>query len=315
MRRGLTLVEVLVVIAILGILAALLLPAVQAAREAGRRTQCASNLRQIAIAVHAYEGVYECFPPGSGGSYSFLFASAPYLEQQPIYDRVRSYNLHFPDLPTALRKECTVHLFHCPSDGLRRSEPVTNYTGNFGYDFLTRGSNGLFDPLSAAFSDPKLRGNFIPAAAVTDGLANTAMVGEILVGDYFAGIHGARLRRNWMTAESFGPGQHDQFVAACLGQQFDVWPTTSVAVGFADRGNHWMAPGAGNTLYSHCITPNNLSCQNGSSIPFGAYTLASHHAEGVQVAFADGHVTFVNDSIDTTAWRAMGTRAAHDVVP
>src|SRR5262245_42755608 len=94
-RAGFTLVELLVVIPIIGVLVALLLPAVQAARESARRTQCANNLKQIGLAMTNYHDTSKWFPPGSvwvndtatdaRNKGSFLIRILPYIEQQTLY--------------------------------------------------------------------------------------------------------------------------------------------------------------------------------------------------------------------------------------
>src|SRR5262245_29437844 len=94
MRKGFTLIELLVVIAIIAILIGLLLPAVQKVREAAARAKCANNLKQLGIAVHAYEGVYQKFPLGlelRAGSTTtrstFFIDLLPYIEQAPLHQQ------------------------------------------------------------------------------------------------------------------------------------------------------------------------------------------------------------------------------------
>src|SRR5262245_10919426 len=101
-RRGFTLVELLAVIAIIGVLVALLLPAVQAAREAARRSQCTNNIKQLALALHNYENVFTVLPPGcinaqpprpssgSGNSFgpSFYGMALPFFELKTLADQL-----------------------------------------------------------------------------------------------------------------------------------------------------------------------------------------------------------------------------------
>jgi prepilin-type N-terminal cleavage/methylation domain-containing protein len=98
-RTGFTLIELLVVIAIIAILIGLLLPAVQQVREASSRTQCASNLKQIGLAIHNYHDANKKLPPsrlGVGGYASWMVVILPYVEQAPLFnlwDTTQTYYL------------------------------------------------------------------------------------------------------------------------------------------------------------------------------------------------------------------------------
>src|SRR5687768_12809756 len=120
LKRGFTLVELLVVIAIIGILVALLLPAVQAAREAGRRTQCANNLKQIALATHGVHDAYKFFPASRIDARwpTWAVLILPYVEQAGFADKwnvAQNYYNHPADV-----REGQIPFYYCPS----RRKPV-----------------------------------------------------------------------------------------------------------------------------------------------------------------------------------------------
>jgi prepilin-type N-terminal cleavage/methylation domain-containing protein len=172
-HKGFSLVELLVVIAILAILVALLLPAVQAARESARRAQCTSHFRQIGLATLAYESAKRHLPsarPKNGGYTSYpgwLFAILPYVEESAVY------GLEFD---VASIRNLTIYA--CPTDGRLLGEPgtwrtlrgtFTSYVGMMGsFSSQNRPTNGVFDIMSEG----------IRLKQIKDGLSRTLMAGE-----------------------------------------------------------------------------------------------------------------------------------------
>ena len=321
---GFTLVELLVVIAVIGILVALLLPAVQAAREAARRMSCSNNLKQLGLALANFENVHRAYPeswhataPSPSGAIDGWSAQAqllPYLEQNPLADRVdfdQSYNLAqaVPGTggqPVPL-SSLRIPILLCPSEvrnEVRTSggTPVhypLNYGVNLGvwfaYDPVTqRGGEGAFQPLKRR-----------TAAALLDGLSNTLGMAEVKAyTPYF---------RNAAAAD---PPLPPAAGLSALGGQFN-----------SETGHtEWVDGRVHQTGFTAAYTPNTrveylhngvrydvdwTNQQEGKSATvktYAAVTSRSYHPGGVQVVLMDGSVHFVADPIKLDVWRALSTR-------
>lgn len=180
-RRGFTIVELLVVIAIIGTLIGLLLPAVQAVREAARRMQCQNNLHQIGIAMHNYHAAFRKLPPGGievrpetsrGKQIAWSAMVLPFLEQSAVYSKI-DFNFAF-DHPVNREAAATpIEAYLCPStprvELLKRGMGATDYGGIYGERILTTN----YPPRGVFIHDQGIR-----FRDVTDGLTRTLMISE-----------------------------------------------------------------------------------------------------------------------------------------
>jgi prepilin-type N-terminal cleavage/methylation domain-containing protein/prepilin-type processing-associated H-X9-DG protein len=293
-RRGMTLIEMLVVIAIIGVLIALLVPAVQKVREAANRAQCGNNLHQVALGVHQFHDAQHQLPTNrwygralSGPTqpnWSWLSKILPYIEQDNIY---RTGNVPTATLLQSGVMADQITLFLCPSDDSSWNGPrsdagnligvpvgQTNYKGvaganwgddllgigaNFSTDWRNAGTNGSFDGHSNG-DGIFYRMNFLRPlrlTQITDGTSNTFMIGEDLPAlDIYCS-----------------------------------WPYSNNANGT-------------------CAIPPNVE-RRGRPYPPANWenceSFRSWHPGGVQFAMADGSARFISDGIDLDIYRALAT--------
>jgi len=175
-RRAFTLIEVLVTIAVIGVLVALILPAVQSAREAARRSTCSNNLRQLGIALHSYGSALGSFPNGLNGmQFSLHVMLLPYLEQRDLYNTINMSGTSAPgpNMVNGTAVRTVVSVLLCPSDGSQvAGGSGTNYAGCLGYGYQVHKDNGFF-------IHPQTES--VPVT-VPDGSSSTVAIAEVLRG-------------------------------------------------------------------------------------------------------------------------------------
>jgi len=293
--RAFTLIELLVVVSVIGLLVALLLPAVQAAREAARRARCVNNLKQLGLALHQYEGTHHAFPPGyvsnfradgtdTGPGWGWAAMLLPQVEQRPLFDSI-NFNLPIEGPSNQTCRRPTLATYLCPSDTVKPTwwamvrDPggiptrricevaPANYVGVYGTSDPGIDGDGLF------FRDSR-----VGIRDISDGTAQTLAVGE----------------RSHSLGEATWVGSVTDAV---------LFPVDGDGVGYprAEGGPGMVLGHAGGRL--------------GPGDPNGEVNqFYSRHPGGVNFLFADGHVGFLKTTTPNKTFRALATRAGGEAV-
>jgi prepilin-type N-terminal cleavage/methylation domain-containing protein/prepilin-type processing-associated H-X9-DG protein len=333
-RRGFTLIELMVVIAIIALLIGLLLPAVQAAREAARRAQCTNNLKQLGLAIVNYEGSLGGLPPSAivkrmpDGSlwtadWGPFARILPYVEQSARYN---AFNLSAPygDPANLTVTAQVIDLYLCPSEPRRElftdvsfgTTGGNNYGFSLGDWYVWLGVDGG-PPNRSAFGVNISR----TWSAFTDGTSQTLLMSEVK--NYQPYIRDCGPLSKINDPNNIPPPNADPLTVApeylaggCtfLLNAHTQWSEMTVHhIGFTTA---WppnkQTPGGPGGAYPDVDLDSRRERIGGPT--FAAVTSRSHHPGGVNALFGDGSVHFIKQSVDGLVWRALGTFAGGEVV-
>ncbi|MGO9113810.1 MAG: DUF1559 domain-containing protein [Thermoguttaceae bacterium] len=316
---GFSLVELLVTITILSIVMALLLPAVQMAREAARRIGCANNLKQLALATHSFHTGKGCFPAvrlegqGPGQYWGHMARLLPFLDQGPLFALI-DFNKPVTDAADANVAAEPLPVFLCPSDTNRMTNPADplalagfskiNYRGNGGNDTGalaadgTEKNNGIFRA-----------GVKVNMDQITNGLSNTALFSEALLGD--ADNELISKPGDWFVVPA---GNYSRESLHAVG--LTLVPGKGVMAQYSYAGNSFATGDYTVSRYNHIMLPNTASLvvptyanDLAGAINAGAQatTVSSDHRGGVNMALADGSARFIRDDVDIFVWWGLGS--------
>ena len=324
-RHGFSLIELLVVITIICILGAMLAPAVQGAREASRRVQCANNLRQLALAAESFHSANGYFPSARATSgtatnaWGQMGRLLPFIDQKVLFKGL-DLNKPITDPANAEAWSAPLPLLQCSSDYDRLSQSPSA----LGYDGWTRNSyrgnagNDTGEVSAAGVENNNgvfVAGRKVSAAQILDGVSTTALFSEALLGD--GNDNTISNPGDWFVIPSTNHTKTDVYTALR-----SVVPTAGSASQVSYGGREYLSGQYLTTRYNHIMPPNGPSgvVANGADLitaintGIQATTASSAHPGGVNLALADGAVRFVKDAIDIQTWWALGSIRGDDKI-
>ncbi|MGI9177576.1 MAG: DUF1559 domain-containing protein [Pirellulales bacterium] len=345
LRRGFTLVELLVVIAIIATLIGLLLPAVQSAREAARRSQCQNNLKQLGLAMHTYATAKGGLPPmalywtkadmdkayGTNNypgswydDHGWYMPVMPYMENKVLADIVNTKR-PFSDATNEQARKTFVPTTACPSDiGLQRNEwtlPTwarvrSNYVVNagntvYGQHAIGTGATAV-QFLGAPFA-PRKR---TKVSSMKDGTSKTLMMSEVLVlpetaawGGPYSDAQtalGGQVFTGYKTPNAQGASNAD-----ALARQGEWWG--NVQAGWLSQKLPVTAGGTpAQPVTPPAGTPADAVEANGTKAQY--IVARSKHSGGVNASRCDGSGVFFNDNVDPVVWNGLTSASGSESV-
>jgi prepilin-type N-terminal cleavage/methylation domain-containing protein/prepilin-type processing-associated H-X9-DG protein len=332
-HRGFSLIELLVVIAIIAILVALLLPAVQQAREAARRTQCKNNLRQLGIAMHNYHDAHNCLPPGFVLSLPETYAGAN-TQLLPYFDQANLYNMYDMNRPWQMQSpavaQTVLEVLICPSndgdnpidsDVLRAlasvQGPLPIGTVAAGTTYLY--CKGATDAWCIQTDNSPNRGMFSNNTVtrigdVLDGSSQTIAMGEGATSTSWSMCHGAGCTvpitkptgGNWAAEQGWLIAQVNSldYVNANLIVEPSIFGCT------VDQLN--KSPVTDSSADPNGLGDCRASFEGG---PHSTSNFRSEHEGGGHFLFGDGSVRLLSENIDMKNYRAISTIGGNEYVP
>ncbi len=316
--RGFTLVELLIVVAVIGILVALLLPAVQAAREAARRASCSNNLAQLIMAVHHYESTHQLYPPGTvnptgpilnqlkGYHHGWIGQMMPFLEKEAVYHRIDR------DVSVYHKNNMPVRALH-----LSRLQCPSNPMGGKGYSNYAALHNDAENPIDVDQNGVFFLNSAVTQDDVSDGVGYTIFLGEKVQerGD-LGWMSGTRsILRNTGETINTATDQIRQTRAWNRGTQLP--PGVSLSSGKPAGAGGMDSLGGEEESYGLDEMDDRLIVLGGTS-PRAAATFvggfASYHSGGANFAMGDGSTRLIAKTVSTTIYRQLGHRADGELI-